>query len=78
MEIYTLGAVLPGVVGVICLVLALTVSQIIPINAAAVALLVVGAVLIGLELYISSIALGLGGIVALVLGMFYYGLRDRL
>ncbi|MCB0310149.1 MAG: nodulation protein NfeD [Bdellovibrionales bacterium] len=70
-ELYNPGAILPGVVGVICLILALAVSQVIPINTGAILLFVVGALLIGAEFYIASGILGLGGIIAMVLGAVY-------
>ena len=71
LELYNPGAILPGVVGVICLVLALAVSQIIPINQGGILLLVVGTGLIGLELFVPSGILGIGGVVAMVLGALY-------
>lgn len=70
-ELYSPGAIVPGVVGVICLILALAVSQIIPMNMGAIALLVVGAILIGAEMFFPSLILGIGGIVALALGALY-------
>lgn len=71
LELYSPGAILPGVVGVICLILALAVYQIIPINLSGVLLLVTGSVLIGLELVIPSGILGVSGILAMVLGSIY-------
>ncbi len=71
LELYNPGVVLPGVVGVICLILALAVSQIIPINTGAVLLIVVGAGLIGAELYTGSLVLGVGGIISMILGSLY-------
>jgi membrane-bound serine protease (ClpP class) len=68
LEIYNPGALIPGVMGVICLILALLVSQMIPVSYGAVALLVVGGMLIAAELYITSGVLGFAGIVALVVG----------
>lgn len=71
LELYNPGAILPGVVGVICLVLALLVSQSIPISQGAVLLLIVGALLIGAEFFVPSGILGVGGIIAMVLGAMY-------
>lgn len=71
LELYNPGAILPGVVGIICLVLALAVSQVIPMNHGAILLLVVGAGLIGAEFYVPSGLLGIGGILAMVLGALY-------
>lgn len=70
-ELYNPGAILPGVVGVICLILALVVSQIIPVNEGGVILLIVGALMIGAEMYVTSGLLGVGGIIAMVLGAMY-------
>lgn len=70
-ELYNPGAILPGVVGVICLILALAVSQVIPINQGAILLFVIGALLIGAELYVPSGILGIGGIIAMLLGAIY-------
>lgn len=70
-ELYNPGAILPGVVGVICLILGLAVSQIIPINTVGVLLLMTGAALIGAELFIPSGILGVGGVIAMVLGAIY-------
>lgn len=71
MELYYPGAILPGMVGIICLILALLVSQIIPISQAGVLLMVVGAILIGLEMFVSSGILGVGGVIAMAFGAIY-------
>ncbi|MEZ4755164.1 MAG: nodulation protein NfeD [Bdellovibrionota bacterium] len=71
MELYHPGAILPGVVGVICLVLALAVSQVIPITQGGIALLVLGVALIGAELFVPSGIMGIGGVIAIVLGSIY-------
>lgn len=70
-ELYNPGAILPGVVGVICLVLALAVGQVIPLNSGAILLMAVGAVLIGLEFWVPSGILGLGGVAAIAIGALY-------
>ncbi len=70
-ELYNPGLILPGVVGAICLVLALAVSQVIPLNEGAIALLVLGAFMIGAELFVTSGVLGIGGIIAIILGVIY-------
>ncbi len=70
-ELYNPGAILPGVVGVICLILALGVSQIIPISQGGVLLLIMGVLMIGAEFFIPSGVLGVGGIIAIVLGSIY-------
>lgn len=71
LELYNPGAILPGVVGVICLILALAVSEVIPLSQGGILLFVFGALLIGLELYVPSGILGIGGIIAMVLGAIY-------
>lgn len=70
-ELYNPGLIFPGVVGVIALILALIVSQIIPMSQGALALLVVGALLIAVELFTGSLVLGIGGVIAIVLGLVY-------
>jgi membrane-bound serine protease (ClpP class) len=63
------GAVLPGVVGVICLLLAAYALQIIPVNYAGLALIIVGLMLIVAEAFVPSFgALGFGGVAAFVFG----------
>lgn len=70
-ELYNPGAILPGVIGAICLVLALAMSQIIPVSQGAVALLVLGAAMISLELFVTSGVLGVGGIISIIIGALY-------
>ncbi len=70
-ELYNPGAILPGVVGVISLILALAVGQIIPFNQGAILLFVVGALLLGAEMYVPSGILGAGGVLAMVIGAMY-------
>jgi membrane-bound serine protease (ClpP class) len=63
------GAIVPGVVGAICLLLAAYALQVIPVNYAGLALIVVGVGLIVAEAYAPSFgALGVGGIAAFVFG----------
>ena len=66
------GIVFPGVFGGICLILALTATSVLPVSAAAAALILVGiAFMIG-EAFVPSFgALGIGGLVALVLGSVF-------
>jgi membrane-bound serine protease (ClpP class) len=68
-EGYNPGAVLPGVAGIICLLLAAYALQVLPVNYAGLALIVVGVVLIVAEAFVPSFgALGLGGIAAIIFG----------
>jgi membrane-bound serine protease (ClpP class) len=68
-EGYNPGAVLPGVTGAICLLLALYSFQVLSVNYAGLALILLGVVLIAAEGFIGSFgALGVGGIVAFVTG----------
>lgn len=68
-EGYSPGAILPGMVGVICLLLAAYGLQVLPVNYAGVALIVIGVVLIGLEIAMPSVgAAGIGGVVSLLAG----------
>ncbi len=68
-EGYNPGAILPGVVGAISLLLALYAFQILPVNYAGLALIVLGVVLIIAEFIVPSFgALGFGGIAAFVFG----------
>ncbi len=63
------GAIVPGVVGVICLLLAAYALQVIPVNYAGLALIIVGIGLMVAEAFAPSFgALGLGGIAAFVFG----------
>jgi membrane-bound serine protease (ClpP class) len=65
------GVFLPGVVGAICLLLALASFQVIPINLAGLTLIILGTVLLVSELFVTSYGvLGMGGIVAFVIGSF--------
>ena len=63
------GAIVPGVVGAICLLLAAYALQVIPVNYAGLALIIVGVALMVAEAYAPSFgALGLGGITAFIFG----------
>jgi len=63
------GAIVPGVVGIICLLIAAYALQILPVNYAGVALIIVGLALMTAEAFAPSFgALGLGGIAAFVFG----------
>ena len=63
------GAIVPGVVGAICLLLAAYALQVLPVNYAGLALIIVGIALMVAEAYAPSFgALGFGGITAFVFG----------
>jgi membrane-bound serine protease (ClpP class) len=65
------GFVLPGVLGGICLLIALYAFQLLPINYAGIALMLLGVLFIVGEAFMPSFgALGIGGIAALAIGMF--------
>ncbi|MEX2961363.1 nodulation protein NfeD [Microbulbifer sp. TYP-18] len=68
-EGYNPGALVPGIVGIICLLLAFYALQVLPINYAGLALIILGALLIVAEVFMPSFgALGIGGVIALVIG----------
>ncbi|HEY4109782.1 nodulation protein NfeD [Puia sp.] len=68
-ELYTPGAILPGIVGVIALVLAFYSMHVLPINYAGLALIVFSIILFLLEVKIVSHGLlAIGGVVSLLLG----------
>ncbi len=70
-ELMSPGAILPGVVGAIAIILALLGFDSLPISLAGILLLALGAVLLGLEwVVVSHGILAAGGLLALVLGSF--------
>lgn len=72
-ELYHPGAVLPGIVGVICLVLSLTAGQVLPINTGGAALLGLSAVFFVVEAAAPSFGIwGIAGTICLVLGSIYF------
>jgi membrane-bound serine protease (ClpP class) len=63
------GAVAPGVIGAICLLLGLYALQLLPVNYAGLALIVLGLAFMGAEAFLPSFGiLGLGGIAAFIAG----------
>ena len=69
LEGYNPGAVLPGVAGAICLLIALFAFQILSVNYAGLALVVVGTAMIIAEFFFPTYgSLGIGGIIAFVVG----------
>jgi len=68
-ELYNPGAILPGIVGVIALILAFYSMQTLPVNYAGLALIIFAVILFILEIKIVSHGLlAIGGIVSLLLG----------
>ena len=68
-ELTNPGFVLPGVIGGICLLLALYALQVLPVNYAGLALMILGVIFMVAELFAPSFgALGIGGIIAFVAG----------
>ena len=69
LEGYNPGAVLPGVVGAICLLIALFAFQILSVNYAGLALVAVGTGMIIAEFFFPTYgSLGIGGLIAFVVG----------
>jgi len=69
LEGYNPGAVLPGVAGSICLIIALFAFQILSVNYAGLALVVVGTAMIIAEFFFPTYgSLGVGGLIAFVVG----------
>lgn len=68
-ELYNPGAILPGIVGVICLILAFYAMHSLPINYAGLALIIFAVVLFLLEIKVTSHGvLAIGGVISLTLG----------
>lgn len=68
-EGYNPGAVFPGVIGAICLLVALYAFQMLPVNYAGFALIILGIILMIAEAIAPSFgALGIGGVIAMVIG----------
>ncbi len=66
------GILFPGILGVICLLISLVSFQLLPIRLGALGMLLLGIILLIIELYVPSYgALGVGGILAFVLGSLY-------
>ncbi len=68
-EMLNPGFVLPGVLGGICILLALYAAQVLPINYAGLALILLGILFMIGEAFVPSFgALGIGGVIAFVIG----------
>lgn len=62
------GAVAPGVVGTICLLLGLYALNLLPISYAGLALMLLGIIFLVVEVFNPTVVLGLGGVAAFLLG----------
>ena len=67
-ELSSPGAVAPGVIGTICLLLGLYALNMLPINYAGLGLILLGITLLVIEVFTPTVVIGLGGIIAFVLG----------
>jgi membrane-bound serine protease (ClpP class) len=67
-EFLSPGAVAPGVVGTICLLLGLYALNLLPVNYAGLALMLIGITLLTIEAFNPTVVLGLGGVIAFVFG----------
>lgn len=68
LEFYNPGAVIPGTVGVICLLLAGYALQVLPVNYAGLGLIALGVGLMIAEAMAPTLIMGIGGIISFVLG----------
>ncbi len=69
LEFYSPGTLLPGTIGVLALIAGLYAMNILPVNAAGIILLLVGAALLIAEFFVPSFGvLGIGGVAAFVIG----------
>ncbi|RWN99196.1 nodulation protein NfeD [Mesorhizobium sp.] len=62
------GAVAPGVIGTICLLLGLYALNLLPISYAGLALMLLGIIFLVVEVFNPTVVLGLGGVAAFLLG----------
>ncbi|TKB05802.1 MAG: nodulation protein NfeD, partial [Mesorhizobium sp.] len=62
------GAVAPGVIGTICLLLGLYALNLLPISYAGLALMLLGIIFLVVEALNPTVVLGLGGVAAFLLG----------
>lgn len=68
-EFYSPGMIFPGVIGAVCLLVAMYAFQMLPVNYAGLGLIALGLAFMAAELFITSYgALGVGGALAFVIG----------
>ncbi|HYG88945.1 MAG TPA: nodulation protein NfeD [Azospirillum sp.] len=67
-EFMSPGAVLPGTIGAICLLLSLYALAVLPVNYAGLGLMMLGIALMVAEAFTPTLGLGIGGVIAFVLG----------
>jgi membrane-bound serine protease (ClpP class) len=68
-ELWSPGAILPGIAGGLCLLLAFFALQVLPINYAGLLLMMFGLLLLGLEVKVTSFGLlTIGGALSLIFG----------
>jgi membrane-bound serine protease (ClpP class) len=68
-ELWSPGAILPGVAGGLCLLLGFFALQVLPVNYAGLLLMLFGLLLLGLEVKVTSFGLlTLGGVISLIFG----------
>jgi membrane-bound serine protease (ClpP class) len=67
-ELFHPGAILPGVTGAICLILAFVAFGSLPVNWGGVGLIVLAIVLFILDIKVTGYALSIGGVIAFILG----------
>lgn len=71
-EFYNPGLLFPGVAGLICLLLGLWATQVLPVNYTGLGLIVLGLALMTAEIFTPSFGiLGVGGMIAFVLGSIF-------
>ena len=68
LELYHPGTMLPGVTGLICLILAFVALGNLPVNWGGVALIVLAIILFALDIKVAGFALSIGGGIAFILG----------
>lgn len=68
-ELANPGLILPGVLGAICLIVALYAFQLLPVNYAGLALILLGLTFMVAEVFVPSVGiLGIGGVAAFAIG----------